>query len=128
MASQATPTSAAELLRIREARWLRVPVIARFVFIGFGALSLFGSGLSPSMMILICVALGIVIGVNLYFLHLLRKVRRLELVGLGGVMLDALNMIAGRHLVPNLGSGKPPRSRAKDRGKNYFPFLDGRNV
>lgn len=95
MASQATPTSAAELLRIREARWLRVPVIARFVFIGFGALSLFGSGLSPSMMILICVALGIVIGVNLYFLHLLRKVRRLELVGIGGVMLDALNMIAG---------------------------------
>ena len=95
VASQATPTSAAELLRIREARWLRVPVIARFVFIGFGALSLFGSGLSPSMMILICVALGIVIGVNLYFLHLLRKVRRLELVGIGGVMLDALNMIAG---------------------------------
>lgn len=72
-----------------------MPVIARFVFIGFGGLSLFGSGLSPSVMTLVFVALGITIGVNLYFLHLLREVRRLEFVGLGGVMFDALNMIMG---------------------------------
>ena len=95
MAIQATPTNAAELLRIREARWLRVPVFARFVFTGFGALSLVGSGLAPSVVIPVLVAVGVTVGVNLFFLHLLRQTRGLEIVGLGGVAIDALNMVAG---------------------------------
>lgn len=44
-------------------------------------------------MIPVFVALAITIGVNLYFLRLLRQVRRLELVGLAGVMFDAVSMI-----------------------------------
>lgn len=72
-----------------------MPVVARLILTAFGGLSVFESGLSPSVMGLVFVALGITIAVNVYFLRLLGEVRRLEFVGLGGVTFDAINMIAG---------------------------------
>ena len=83
-------STAEELLRIREARGLRVPVVVRILFGLYGVISIFTAPIPPgSRLIILSISIPL-IAANVYFLALLRQVKRVGLVGITGVVLDAV--------------------------------------
>ena len=86
------PKNAEELLRIREARVLRVPIVVRIVFSLFGLGSAFAYAMPVAGRLVVCVVAGGTIAANLYFLRLLRDVRKVDLVGYTGVAIDILSL------------------------------------
>lgn len=85
--------TAEDLLRIREARILRLPAFVRIVFSLFGFGTAFSIDMPTAVMWLIFVICGATITANLYFLTLLRDVRNVGLVGYAGVAIDVLNLV-----------------------------------
>ena len=85
--------TAEDLLRIREARGLQVPVTVRILFGCYGLISAFASPLPlASRLIILSISLPF-IGANGYFLALLRDAKRVELVGITGVVLDVVSVL-----------------------------------
>jgi signal transduction histidine kinase len=84
--------SAEELLRIREARVLRVPIVVRIVFSLFGLGSAFTVTMPVTARVVVCVVAVGTIAANLSFLRLLRDVRNVDLVGYTGVSIDVVGL------------------------------------
>jgi len=91
-----------ELLSVREAHGLRVPIIFRILFSFYGLLSaFFAPDPSGVIYIILCISISI-IAINIYFLVLLRKAIRVRLVGVIGVIMDSLSLVLYPMIVYNI--------------------------
>jgi signal transduction histidine kinase len=82
-----------ELLLERQAKGLRVPAAARILFAVFGAISGLSSVIPPRIFVLIIGLTIFTVGANVYFIYLLNRRRRVELVGWLGVAFDVTSVL-----------------------------------
>jgi signal transduction histidine kinase len=83
-----------ELLLIREARGLQVPVVFRLLFVSFGVVSAFMAPIPMGTRLKTLAFSVLIMAACVYFLVLLRKVKKVRFVGVTGVVIDSLSILA----------------------------------
>ena len=82
-----------ELLHVREARGLRVPVVFRLLFVLFGALSAFMAPIPIGTLLRTLAVSCLIMAACVYFLVLLRRMKKVRFVGVTGVVLDSFSIL-----------------------------------
>lgn len=83
-----------ELLLQREAKGLRIPIIVRILFITFGVISAITVPLPNHSLFIILPISIITISLNVYFLFLLKDIKKVRWIGLTSVFFDCLAVLS----------------------------------